>query len=217
MNEKTNGRKINIFNKITLILIIVIIQIGIIVYGFYYLQTKVTDNIKSIDNYKLNAEEIARLNKTATDANIYLNSVDLLEKNFPTPENFELLSEEIEALANYLGINGLTITYEEGFNSNFEETVLSSGQDTKIKKEKYDGLDSTTIYIALKSNYGDAVNFIKASENLKLINNVKSIKMNSAEVQLSAEAQAQASSEYIETVIEATYYFRSKSTTDDKN
>lgn len=218
MSDKPKSKKINLFNRITFMLVIVIVQVGIIAYGIYFLQTKVSENVKNIDNYKFNAEEIARLNKTATDANLYLNGVDLLEDNFPTPENFEDLSEEIEALADYIGINGLTITYEEGFNSNFEEIVLSSGQDTKIKKEKYDGLDSTTVYIALRSNYADAINFINASEDLRLINNVKSIKMNTAEVQLSSESQTtQANSEYIETVIESIFYFRIKPKENDKN
>lgn len=206
--QNNKSRKINIFNRITLMLLIVLVQVGIIAYGIYTIQSKISENTDYIKKYQTTAEEIAQVNTTTEQIAPYLNNISVLEDNYPSPENFEELVEEIESLSDKLGIQDLTVTLEEGLNKNLDEILLSSNFD-KTKKVKYDGLDSTNFFIVIKSDYQSAINFISWLEKSKLVNNIKGIRMDKREIETATgEDQTIDNYEYIETTIESTFYFR---------
>ncbi|MCA9382526.1 hypothetical protein KC660_03915 [Candidatus Dojkabacteria bacterium] len=205
MDFKVQIKKI--INVTTITVIVVVIEIALLGYGYSLLNSSISENksqIKDNDITKLSIESQA---KTLEDTNYFIKNNKILEDNFPKESEIENVVKEIEAIRAKSGVVDIDVLTEEGTEVN-KETLFIKTHAEKDYKNTLKNVEQLRLTIVTKSDYKSTMDMIAKLEESSYLNNVYQLKISKESVSDSALETGSGGYEYIASEIGIIYYYQ---------
>lgn len=165
----------------TLAAVIVIIEVGLLIYGFYSLNNNIEENKTHIKDNDITKQSIESQTKTLEDTNYFIQNNKVLKDNFPAESDVEKIVAEVEEIRSKSHVIDLDLVSEEGVTID-KKTLFVKSHEVKDYKNNLKNIDQLRLTIVTKGDYNSTMDMIKRLENSSYLNSIYQLRVTKEDI-----------------------------------